>query len=337
MKIVVTGASGNVGTALLRRLAGTGAEVVGVARRMPDTTAAPYDCATWTVCDVGEPTARDTLADAMAGADAVVHLAWLIQPSRDADRMRRTNVEGTRHVVEAALRAGVPHLVHASSVGTYSPGPKDRAVDETWPTAGIGTLAYSRHKALVEAYLDGIEAAHAHLKVARLRPGLIFQRDAASEISRYFLGRLVPVGLLDRVRIPVLPLPDDLVFQAVHTDDVADAYARAVERGATGAFNIAADPVLHPSDVAAALGARHVPVPFPVVRGLAAATWRARLQPTPAGWLDLAAAVPVMSTERAERELGWTARRTSLEALDELLQGMGDLAGAPSPPLHPRG
>jgi UDP-glucose 4-epimerase len=124
MRVVVTGATGNAGTALLRALEHepTIEEVVGIARRRPELT---YVKVRWVQADV----ARDDLAEHLRGAAAVVHLAWLIQPGRDVDRCRAVNVDGTRRVLAAVAEAGVPALVYASSVGAYSPGPKDRAVD----------------------------------------------------------------------------------------------------------------------------------------------------------------------------------------------------------------
>src|ERR1700709_731603 len=90
------------------------------------------------------------LAPIFEGADAVVHLAWAIQPSHDEPTMERINVHGSERVFAAVAAAGVPRLVYASSVGAYSPGPKDRQVGESWPTGGIPSSAYSRHKARVE-------------------------------------------------------------------------------------------------------------------------------------------------------------------------------------------
>ena len=142
----------------------------------------------WRSADV----AADDLTPHLDGADAVVHLAWAIQPSHDEATMERTNVEGSRRVFAAVAAAGVPALVHASSVGAYSPGPKDEPVAESWPTGGIPSSAYSRHKATVERLLDATELANPALRVVRLRPGLIFKTEAASEIRRLFLGPLVP-------------------------------------------------------------------------------------------------------------------------------------------------
>src|SRR4051812_14199711 len=132
MRIAVTGATGNVGTSLLTALAGEPEveSVLGIARRRPQ---AVFPKTTWAEADV----VTADLEPLFAGADAVVHLAWKIQPSRDEAALRATNVEGSRRVFDAAARAGVSTLVYASSVGAYSPGPKDRAVPESWPTGGI--------------------------------------------------------------------------------------------------------------------------------------------------------------------------------------------------------
>src|SRR5215208_4944490 len=168
MRIVVTGATGNVGTSVVRALAEAD-EIVGIARRRPAWTA-PRVC--WITADV----ARDDLSAHFAGADTVIHLAWLIQPSRDGAELARVNIEGSRRVFEAAANAGVKTLVHASSVGVYSPAPKDRAVDESWPRDGVQSLFYARHKAAAERALDAVETANPRLRVVRLRPGLIFKR-----------------------------------------------------------------------------------------------------------------------------------------------------------------
>ncbi|MDP9394764.1 MAG: NAD-dependent epimerase/dehydratase family protein, partial [Actinomycetota bacterium] len=151
MRIVVTGASGNLGTALLRRLAADDEahDVVGIVRRPPQA-GADYAGVEWHALDLADDDAAARLRGIVEGADAVVHLAWLFQPSRDIDYLRKATVGGSRAVLDAATEAGVGHLVHLSSLGAYSPGPKDRAVDESWPTGGSPTLPYSRHKVEVE-------------------------------------------------------------------------------------------------------------------------------------------------------------------------------------------
>src|SRR5689334_23853286 len=222
------------------------------------------------------------------GDDCVVHLAWKIQPSRDPGALRATNVQGSARVFLAAAEAKVPALLFASSVGAYSPGPKDRLVDESWPTGGIRSSFYSRHKAEVERILDRFEQEHPRTRVVRLRPGLIFKREAATGIRRLFAGPFLPSPLLQPRLLPFVPDLPRLRFQAVHSKDAGDAYRLAVVGDSHGAFNITAEPVLDPLDLARILGARRVRVPESLVRATTALSWRLRLQPTPPGWLDLA-------------------------------------------------
>jgi UDP-glucose 4-epimerase len=330
MRVVVTGATGNVGTALLRALAAEDAvnDIVGVARRLPKS-AAPKTV--WAQADVS----RDDLEPVFSGADCVVHLAWLIQPSRDESVTHATNVRGSARVFAAVAAAGVPALVYASSIGAYGPGPKDRFVDESWPTTGVPTAFYARHKAAVERELDSFEASHPEVRSVRLRPGLIFQRDAATGIRRLFAGPFLPNPLVRRELIPVVPRHPRLRVQAVHADDIADAYRRAIVSGARGPFNVAADPVIDGDLLARVLDARPVDVPRRVLRTLATLSWRLRLQPTEPGWLDMGLAVPLMDTTRARDELGWVPRRRADAALLELLDGMRAGAGHPTPPLDP--
>ena len=304
MRIVVVGATGNHGTSLCRRLSADPDVdlVLGVARREPALSLPKVE---WIQADV----TRDTLDPIVSGADAVVSLVWLIQPGRKEHVTRSVNVDGSARVFEATARAGVPVLVYASSVGAYAEGPKDRAVDESWSTAGIPTSFYSRHKAATERILDSFEASHPDVRVVRMRPGLCFKREAATQIRRLFAGPFLPRSLLRRSLIPALPVTERLRFQAVHTDDLAEAYRLAlVDDTARGAYNVAADPVLDGESLGRALSARQLRVPAAVLRAGAAVSFRLRLQPTEAGWVDMGLGVPIMVTTRIRSELGWEPR-----------------------------
>jgi ferritin-like metal-binding protein YciE/nucleoside-diphosphate-sugar epimerase len=329
MKVIVTGATGNVGTSTVEALGASSEieEIVGLARREPAWTPPKTR---WVEANV----LTSDLGAIFEGADAVIHLAWAIQPSRDAVTLERINVEGSRRVFEAVAAAGVPKLVHASSVGAYSRGPKDREVDEGWPTEGTRTSFYSRHKVAVERELDRFEADNPETRVVRLRPALIFKDEAATEIRRLFIGPFLPNFLLRRRFLPALPRVDRLRFQAVHSEDIGRAYLQAVLADVDGAFNIAAEPPLSPEEMAERIGVRSFPVPARVVRRLAHLTWRMRLQPTPPGWLDMALNVPLMSSDRAREELGWEPRHSAAEALEELLEGLREGHGAKTPPLE---
>jgi nucleoside-diphosphate-sugar epimerase len=333
MRVVITGATGNVGTALVAALAADTAvdEVVGIARRAPGDG---FPVTRFVQADI----AHDDLADAFAGADACVHLAWEIQPSRRRDRLWRTNVLGTERVLAAVAKAGVRRLVAASSVGVYAPGPKDRLVDEDWPRTGIASSTYSLHKAALERRLDLCRQRHPELRVIRLRPALIFQRASSSEQRRLFAGPFVPSPLLRSGRLPFLPDIQGLRFQAVHTADVAEAYRLALlADDATGAYNVAAEPVLDMSSIARLRRARTVRIPRRLARAALALAYDLRLHPSEPGWLDLALGTPLISPARISSGLGWAPRHSALEAIGEVLDGIADGAAGDTPPLAAAG
>jgi UDP-glucose 4-epimerase len=328
MRVVIVGASGNVGTSLLPALIAEPAvdSVLALARRAAELDVPKTE---WAHADI----ATSDLASRFRGADCVVHLAWVIQPSHDQERMWRTNVEGSARLFRAVKEAGVRNLVYASSVGAYSRGPKDRLVDESWPTDGIRTSFYARHKAEVERRLDRFERESPDVRVVRMRPALTFKREMGAEARRLFLGPFVPNPLLRPGAIPLFPDTPGFRFQAVHSYDVGEAYRLAITRDVRGAFNLAADPVLDSRELARLFEARLVPVPGSALRALTALSWRLHLQPTPAGWVDLALAVPLLDSTRARTELGWTPRRTASEAFLDILAGVREGVGIETPPL----
>lgn len=329
MRVVVTGATGNVGTSVLRALGDDDAvtSILGLARRRPQTTFAKTEF-------VSADVSRDKLVPHFRAADCVIHLAWLIQPSHDQKELRRTNVDGSQRVLDAVAAAGVPRLVVASSIGAYSPRSDDRPVDESWPCEGIPASWYSRHKAELERRLDRLEQRHPGLGVVRLRPAITTKRESASEQRRLFAGPLLPRWLLRPGWIPFVPDVPGLTLQLVHADDVGDAYRRAVTSSALGAFNVAADPVLDPAAIARALETRTLKVPERLLREAARATWLARLQPTSPDWIDLALEAPILDSSRARTELGWSAAHGPEATLREVVDGVREAAGGATPPLQ---
>jgi nucleoside-diphosphate-sugar epimerase len=335
-RVVVTGASGNVGVALLRRLSASGGDyhVTALARNPPSSAGLvgngemPVDWKTVDVC-------RDDLVGLFRGADAIVHLAWRFHPTRDVRQTWRDNVLGSERTFAAAVRADVPALVYASSVGAYSPGPQttgelDVPVDENWPTHALPTAAYGRQKSYVERLLDVCES-QADLRIVRIRSAFVFQRQAAPEQRRIFAGPFLPGRLLGK--FPVLPLPRGLRIQTVAADDLAAAYEAAIAEPVRGAFNIAAEPVLDADGLADAFGARVVEVPRSAARAALAAAFHTRLVPAEPGLLELALSLPLMDTTRARVELGWEPAASAKEALRAFLDGLADPQGGPTPRL----
>ncbi len=330
MRVVVVGATGNVGTSVLRSLENEDRveSVLGLARRRPGLRMPKVE---WAEADF----TRDDLVPHFRGADAVVLLSWLIQPSRDLNKLWMVNVEGTMRAARAVKEAGVPALLYASSIGAYSPGPKDRAVDESWPTGGVSTSYYSRQKAEVERRLDYFESQNSDVRVVRFRQALVFKREAAEGQRRLFAGPFFPSFLARPGFINFVPDIEGLRSQVVHSYDIGEAYRLALLRDVRGAFNLATEPVVDPQEIGRILNARPVPVPSWLARTGADLTWRLHLQPASVGWLDMALQLPIMDTTRAHTELGWEPQYSAGDTLLDVLTGLREEAGLDTPPLSP--
>ena len=330
MRVVVVGATGNVGTSVVRALEADESvtSIAGVARRLPGLKSGRT---VWHRADV----VTSDLSQIFDGADAVVHLAWLFQPTRNAMATWRANVLGSMRVFQAVAEAGVPALVYASSVGAYSPRPKDEPVDESWPTHGCARGRLRAGEGLRRAgarrvrerqprHPGGPDAAGLHLQAGGGHRAAQAVRRAAAAAQAGQGGHL-----------PFVPDIPGLKLQVLHTEDAAEAYRLAVVRPVSGAFNLAADPVLDPPALADLLGARLVPVSPGLARAAVAAGWHLRLVPAAPGLLEMALQIPLMRMDRAREVLGWTPAYSSVDAVRAMLEGMREGAGMDTAPLAP--
>ena len=214
--------------------------------------------------DVRDP---EALQAAFAGADVVVHLAFMITGRAPRATIRAINVEGTLNTFRAAAAAGVTRFVYASSVAAYGFG-RDNPVGmtEDWPTRPAEHLFYAREKAEIEERLAAAAAEHPSLGLYVLRPPVVLgphsvgaksfvpapraARSARSRASRCALPLRAPV-LVPRCEL-----------QLIHEDDVGEALRLCVlGAGPPGAYNIAGDGVLTVADIARELGFLPVAVP----------------------------------------------------------------------------
>jgi nucleoside-diphosphate-sugar epimerase len=319
LTVAVTGPTGTFGFGLMPLLEADERieRVVGIARR-------PFDPSEhgWTKMDYRRGDVRDPveLGRAFDGADVVVHLAFLITGTASRETIREINVEGTVNAFRAAATAGAARFVYASSVAAYG-FHRDNPVGmtEDWPVRPADHLFYAREKAEIEDVLRR-EAAGADLDLYLLRPPVVLgphavgAKDVLPSPLAGFAGRLIAALRRAPVGAPV-PVPD-LPVQFIHEDDVGQAFALCIAgAGPPGDYNITGDGVLSMRDVAREFGLRPVPVPAGPVKAIARATASLPFAPPAAEWAEAASHPAIMDAAKAKRELGWSPRYTSLEAL----------------------
>lgn len=318
LTVAVTGPTGTFGHGLLPLLEAEPriGRVVGIARRPFDPAALGWSKLEYRRGDVRD---RGALEEAFAGADAVVHLAFIVVGGT-RETTRTINVEGTLNAFRAAAAAGATRFVYASSVAAYGFHPDNPGlIREDWPARPAARLRYAQEKAELEALLQAEEAAHPSLQLYLLRPPVVLGPHAVGG-KTVLPGPLKPLnryldGGLRRVPVPVPALVPDLPVQFVHEDDVGRALLQCVlGAGPPGAYNIAGDGVLSTLDVARELGLIPVPLPPRPVRAAARLVARWGVVPQ-AGWAEVVDRPPVMDTSKAKELLGWRPVFTGRQAL----------------------
>lgn len=292
MRIAVSGASGFIGRHVVADLESRGDTVVPVRR----------------------PFAAASIADAIRGADAVVHLAGLVSAAPRQEDYFTANVEGTRLVAEAARAAGA-RLVHISSLAAGGPAPPSAPRSEDDEDRPI--TAYGRSKLESERVLRGLR----DLRWLALRPGVVYGPGDRAMLPVF---RMAASG--------VLPLVGRLeaAYQVIHVADLVRVIRAAVDSSAAGE----AIYVGHPRPVAVrdlvegirdavGTGARIVRVPMPVTRlaafggDIAGAILGRRMVINSRRYVELAAEGFACRVDRLRERLGVVAQIELREGLSQ--------------------
>jgi UDP-glucose 4-epimerase len=335
LTVAVTGPTGEIGKPFIRALERSRSvkRIIGMARRPFDPRDHGWRKTEYRQGDVLDREAVDRL---VAGADVVVHLAFIVLQA--SDRTRDINLEGSRNVFAAAVAAGAKRLVYTSSVAAYgfhdeNPVP----LTEDVPARGSDEFPYSAQKAELEGVLrETTDGADTDVYV--FRPCIVAGPDArmlVEAIPYVRLGDALPGAvraLFDQVPVlkPVLPDPG-VRFQLVHHDDVAAALRAAVEgKGDPGVYNLAADGEMTMKDLADALGWYAVPVPELAVDATAEIVTRLPFVPAEAKWVQAGRTPVLMDTARARKALRWRPKHSTQETLKQTVEGSReDLEASP--------
>ncbi|MFL5858039.1 MAG: NAD-dependent epimerase/dehydratase family protein [Solirubrobacteraceae bacterium] len=319
LTVAITGPTGDIGRALVRTLERSRAigEIRGMARRPIDPKYGfkRLEYRQGNVLDEGD------VERFVAGADVVVHLAFIILGSHE--ETRSINLEGSRNVFQAAIACGAKRLVYASSVAAYgfhtdNPQP----LTEDVPPRGTSEFYYSAQKAELEGLLAGLTEG-VDLDTYVFRPCIVAGPDALLmvdnipyvRISEQLPGAVRRVFDVVPMLKPVVPDPG-VPYQLVHHDDVATAIRAAIQgRGEPGVYNLAGDGELTVSDLASEMGYYAVPVPELAVEATAAITARLPFMPPEAAWIQAFRVPAIMDTTKARKQLGWRPKHSGHDAL----------------------
>jgi UDP-glucose 4-epimerase len=325
LTVAVTGPTGDIGRSLLRALEHSReiGRITAMARRPFDPAAEGLHKTEYRQADVLD---ADAVSEVIAGADVVVHLAFMILGS--VEETTKINLQGSRNVFEAAIAAGATRLVYASSVAAYGFGADNpELLTEDLEPKGTKRHYYSAQKAELELALREL-LADSDTAAYVFRPCIVAGPDALTlveSIPYIQLSEKMPAAILRALEYmpalkPVIPDPG-VPFQLVHHHDVATAMRAAVlGRGEPGVYNLAGDGTLTMADLANALGWYSIPVPELAVGAAAELVARLPFVPDEAQWIESARRPVIMDTSRARRLLGWRPRHDARETLEQMVQ-----------------
>lgn len=321
MRHLVTGGAGYIGSRLVERLiAADLTERIVIADVRPPRAFRPKT--EWAELDVRDAAAVRELV-ARERPDALIHLAFVLNPIKDEQLMYDIDVNGTHNVLEAASHAGVEHVLVTSSTTAYGAFPDNPVpITEDWPVRGVAAFEYARDKTESDRLCQLWALEHPDRTMTIVRPCIVFGPNVDNYLVRIWT---------DSPFQPDLGGNLEQLMQFVHEDDLVEAIAGLLDGRHAGAFNVTGDGTMTMRETVELIGAKVRRVPLGLAKRLSAITWKLGASETPPGQLEFAMNPWVCSNEKVKETLGWRPRYTSRETFEITMRARGVLQSDAEP------
>lgn len=303
-RILITGAAGYIGHQLGNRLAAHYA-VIGT-----DICTRDHLDFSIRILDIRDAKLAQLLIDEQI--THVIHLASILQASKDRARDFDIDVNGTRNVLECCIKASVKHLTVTSSGAAYGYHADNPAwIDEQDELRGNSEFAYADHKRQIEELLADCRKKNPQLQQLIFRPGTVLGADTRNQITALFMAP----------RILALK-GSDSPFVFIWDQDVIDAMEMGIRDDKSGIFNMAGDGALTMKQIANKLNKPLLTLPVWLVKAaLQVAKWRGK--PTGPEQVNFLRYRPVLANRRLKEEFGYQLAKTSAETFDYFIERNG--------------
>jgi UDP-glucose 4-epimerase len=311
MRYLVTGGSGYIGSRLVERLS-----------QREDTERI-------LICDVRAPrshrpgveyqqldvTDRDRVRETIERdrPDVLIHLAFLLNPIHDQDRMYQVDVGGTQNVLEAAEVAGVQQVLVTSSATAYGAFPDNPLpMTEDQPVRGVPDFEYARDKAECDRLCQLWALRNPDRVMTIVRPCIVLGPNVDNYIVRLWTDQPFQLDF----GAGATPM------QFVHEDDLVEGLMLLIEDRHPGAFNVAGDGTITIEECGDAIGAKRRKLPLSLAWRLSGLMWKLHQSETPPGNIHFALHPWVVSTDKL-KSVGWQPRHTSRAAFEITMKARG--------------
>jgi UDP-glucose 4-epimerase len=313
MRYLVTGGSGYIGSRLVERLSQrSDTERILICDVRPPRSHRPgVEYVSLDVTDAAR--VRETID--RERPDVLIHLAFVLNPIHDADRMYDIDVGGTQNVLEAAETAGVQQVLVTSSATAYGAFPDNPVpMAEDHPVRGVPDFEYARDKAECDRLCQLWALRNPERVMTIVRPCIVLGPNVDNYIVRLWTDQPFQLDFG----------AGDTPMQFVHEDDLVEGLLLLIEGRHGGAFNIAGDGTMTIGECGDAIGAKRRRVPLKVAWKLGGLMWKLHQSETPPGNLHFALHPWVVSTEKL-KSVGWHPTHTTRATFEIAMRARGAL------------
>jgi nucleoside-diphosphate-sugar epimerase len=247
------------------------------------------------------------------GADALVHMAFVLMRRPGMEDLDEVNIGGTQQVIRMAGKLGIPKLIVTSSVVGYGLHPDNPIpLTEESPLRPNESLYYSREKAANEAFLDQFVDEQRDMIVTRLRPCTVVGPNADPDQMTQMVAKTVPV-----VR------GHDPPYQLLHEEDLAQAIYLSICDDLPGIYNVTSDEPRSLRQLVQSRGGKVIALPAFILRAMLGILWLGGASVFAPEWIDLSRYSIVASNDKL-KSTGWKPAYTTPEAFLAVLAAFGD-------------
>src|SRR3954447_23309475 len=309
MRYLITGGSGYIGSRLVDHLSRRqDVDRIVICDLQPPRRYKPKT--EFQRLDVRDRSAVRTVVEP-ANADALVHLAFILNPVHDEQFMYDVDVNGTRSVLEAASLAGTQQVLVATSSTAYGAFPDNpEPITEEHPVRGIAGFSYARDKTESDRLCQLWALEHPDRTMTIVRPCIVFGPNVDNYLVR--LWTKAPFG------VDAGQLENRIQF--VHEEDVVEAISGLLLGRHDGAYNVTGDGLLSLRECAEVAGLPVRRIPKRAFAALARGMWAARASEAPPGQLRFTEHPWVASNEKVKQALGWQPKHSSRETLEATIR-----------------